>query len=176
MNGQSTTTVPNVAFTLQGAKTIGTGPSGPVYKYSATLSSDASGHAVVSNLEWDNYTVSVPSSTGYDIASACNPQPETLPPDGSVSSTFYLIAHTTNSLLVDVRDGATGATLPGAYVQVAQNGTSVGTSTDPCGQSFFSGLASASNYTVAVGALGHATSTISNVNVSGQSRLSVQLN
>lgn len=176
INGQSTTTAPNVSFTMQGAKTIGSGPSGPVYKYSQSLSTDGSGSVTIPNLGWDAYTISVPASSGYDVASACNPQPESLAPGASQTTTLYLVAHTTNSLLVDVRDATSGTLLPGASVTLSRTGFSSTVTTDPCGQAFFSGLTASSAYSVEVDDSGYTTNTTSGVSVSGQSRFSVQLN
>ncbi len=176
IGGQTATSVPSVAFTLQGTKTIGSGPDGPVYKYSAAFSSDTSGSVTVSDLEWDSYTIQVDGATGYDVASACDPQPESLAPGASMTTALFVVAHTAHSLLIDVRAAATGALLSGAYAELTRTGFSSATTTDPCGQVFFSGLGSAADYTVVVGASGYATSTTENVNVLGQSFLSVQLN
>ncbi len=170
----STTALANVTFTMTGAKTIGTGPSGTLYKYSQSLSSGASGTLTVPNLEWDSYTIAVGGS--YDIASACNPQPESLAPGASMTTDLYLAPHTTNSLLVDVHAASNGTLVSGATVMLTRTGFLAATSTDRCGQSFFSNLTAASTYTVAVGQAGHATTTISNVNVSGTKRLSATLN
>ena len=62
------------------------------------------------------------TSTGYDVASACNPQPESLSPGAVMTSNFYLTAHTTYSLLVNVRASATGALIPGATVTLTRTG------------------------------------------------------
>ena len=166
----------NIAFTLVGAKTIGSGPSGTIYKYNQNLSSGASGSVTIPNLEWDNYTITIPGSTGYDIASACNPQPESLSPGAVMTSNFYLTAHTTNSLLVNVRASATGALIPGATVTLTRTGFNSTLTADACGQTFFPNLTSASNYSISVSAAGHTTYTSTTVNVSGTTDLSVVLN
>ncbi len=168
--------LPNIAFNLQGAKSIGSGPSGTIYKYSQNLSTGASGSITIPSLEWDNYTVTIPSSTGYDIASACNPQPESLSPGATMTSNFYLVAHTAESLLVNVRSAATGALVPGAIVTLSKTGFSSTLTADACGQTFFSGLPSAGTYSISVSAAGHTTYTSSTVSVSGTSGLSVVLN
>jgi hypothetical protein len=63
---------PNVAFTLTGAKTIGsTGAGAPIYKTVIATSTDASGTATLS-LEWDTYTFAV---SGYAEASTSLPTP-----------------------------------------------------------------------------------------------------
>lgn len=175
------TPLPNIPFTLQGAKTIGSGPP-LVYKYSSSLTSGSGGGVTLSNLEWDTYTLIVPSSSGYDIASACHPTTEqlvspsattqfALQPGSNTFSQLYLAPHTTNSLLVEVRSAATGADLPGATVML----TGVGTKTsDQCGQVFFSGL-SATSYAYTISNPGNTTANGS-VNVSGSTRVTVTLN
>lgn len=171
------TALPNIAFTLQGAKTIGSGPSGTLYKYSTSQNSGAGASVSLSNLEWDTYTILVNgTTTGYDIASACRPQPELLYPGTSQQNDLYFLAHTVNSLLVDVRASSTGALLKNATVNLKRTTLYSSTSTtDYCGQTFFPSLTSASNYTLTVFATGYATSTTTNVNVAGTSKRSVGL-
>ncbi|MBV9159138.1 MAG: carboxypeptidase regulatory-like domain-containing protein [Candidatus Kaiserbacteria bacterium] len=171
------TPLPNIALTMTGAKTIGTGPSGAVYKYSQTINTGASASVTVPNLEWDAYTLAVASSSSaYDIASACGPQPESLAPGAAMTTALYLLAHTANSLLVDVRASATGNLIPGASVTLSRTGFSSALTSDNCGQAFFSGLI-ASTYTIVVSAPGYVTYTGTNaVTVSGTTRYSVTLN
>lgn len=169
--------LPNIAFNLVGAKTIGSGPSGTIFKYNQNLTTGASGSITIPNLEWDNYTATISgTATGYDIASACNPQPESLSPGAVMTSNFYLTAHTTNSLLVNVRSAATGALIPGATVSLTRTGYSSTLAADPCGQAFFPSLTSASNYSISVSATGHTTYTSNTVSVAGTTDLSVVLN
>lgn len=168
--------LPNIAFSLIGAKTIGSGSSGTIYKYNQNLSTGASGSVTIPNLEWDNYTVTIPGSTNYDVASACNPQPESLSPGAVMTSNFYLTAHTTNSLLVNVRASATGALIPGATVILTRTGYNSTLTADACGQTFFPSLTSATNYSISVSAAGHTTYTSNTVSVTGTTDLSVVLN
>ncbi len=168
--------LPNIAFTLSGAKTIGSGPSGSVYKYSATHNSGPSSSVTISNLEWDNYSIDVPASSGYSVAAACNPQPESLAPGGSQTSALYLMPYTAHSALIDVRSAATGALLPNATVRLTRTGYNKALVTDSCGQAFFSSLASAT-YTIEVTLPGYTTYTGTNeVSVSGATKFSVTLN
>ncbi len=173
----------NLAFTMQGAKTIGSGPSGPVYKYNQAQSTGAPGSVTISNVEYDSYTLSVASATGYDISSSCSTQPVVVAPSASVTTLLYVSPHTTNSLLVDVKNAA-GAAIPNASVHVyraiapASNTTILA---DSCGQSFFTNMASGTSgsgnaYSISVSAAGYTTYTSTTVNVSGTSRLSVILN
>lgn len=172
------TPLPTITFGMTGAKTIGSGPSGTLYKYSqSSLQTGSAGVLVIPNLEWDSYTVTVNgTSTGYDISSSCGTQPESLAPGGSLTTDLMLSAHTVNSLLVDVRSSATGALLQNATVMLTRTGFSANALTDSCGQAFFSSLTSGNAYTVAAGLAGHATTTVTNVLVGGASRRSVTIN
>lgn len=168
--------LPNLVLTLRGTKTIGSGPGGTLYKYSANHNSGAGGSVTVSNLEWDTYMTSVSgTSTGYTIASSCAPQPETLSAGIHQISNLYFAPYTTHSLLVDVRSAATGALVSNASVQLRRTGFDTTVSSDACGQSYFGTLSSAT-YRVTVTAPGYATYDNLSVPVSGQSLHSVPLN
>lgn len=168
------TPVPNIAFTLRGAKTIGSGPSGTLYKYDQNLSTNASAVNALSGLEWDSYTLTVDGATGYDIASSCAPQPNSLSPGGALSTDIYLAPHTTNSLLVDLRSGTTSALIANALISISRTGFSATTTTDACGQAFFSGL-SATNYTIDASLAGYTSASASST-VSGQTSASILFN
>lgn len=173
--------LPNVSFTLRGAKTIGTTAGGAlIYKYDAAHSSGVSGSVLLQNLEWDAYTVIVADTTGYDVSSACAPQPETLTSNSSQTTRLTLSPHTTNSLLVDVKTGG-GVVIPNASVRLTRGGYDVTNVSDACGNAFWSGLSSGTvgggnAYTIEASAAGYQTFTSSEVNVSGTSRLSIILN
>ena len=167
--------LPNIPFTLRGAKTIGTGPSGTLYKYDVAQNSGAGASLTIPNLEWDLYSIIINSSTGYNVSSACNPQPESLAAGASQTSSIFLLPATTNSMLVDVRSSLTGALLPNASVRLRRTGYDTTVQTDSCGQAFFSGL-SASNYQVTVTMSGYTTYDNTAVSVSGATTHSVGLN
>lgn len=174
------TPIPNVDFNMRGAKTIGSGPAGPVYKYDVTSSSGPSGAVTLQSIEYDSYTISVPASEGYDIASSCLPQPTVVAPGATMASRLYLMPHTANSLLVDVKNPS-GTTVPDASVRLYRGAFTSTIETDQCGQSFFSGIAAGSvggdnPYSVEVTAPGYTTFTSSEVNAVGTARLSVILN
>ncbi|MCR4281228.1 MAG: carboxypeptidase regulatory-like domain-containing protein [Candidatus Kaiserbacteria bacterium] len=164
-----------IPFTMRGAKTIGSGPNGTIYKYDQTLSTDSSGILSIPNLEWDSYTMTVAPATGYDLASSCLPQPIVLAPNTSLSAQLYFSLHTTDSLLVDVKN-STGNVLSGATVQLTKGGSYDRTIiADACGQAFFDSLTNG-NYSISVSAVGFQTYDVSGINVTGSSRLSVTLN
>jgi len=172
--------LPDISFTMQGAKTIGSGPGGPVYKYDGTHSSGASARIELANIEYDSYTLAIPASSGYDIASSCGPQPSVITPASSAVSRLYLTPHTTHSLLVDVKN-AGGTLLPGATVRLSRGAYDTTVVADQCGQAFFSNLSSGTvgggnAYTIDVSASGQTPYSSAEVNVSGTTRLSVILN
>ena len=162
------------SFTLRGAKTIGTGPAGAVYKYEASHTTNSSGTLTIPNLEWDSYTLSVAPVTGYDIASACSPQPVVLAPNSTAAIGIYFAPDTTNNLLVDVKN-TTGSIISGASVRLTKGGSYDTTKiSDACGQAFFSGLTNG-NYSLAVSAPGYQTFSSSGIDVTGTSNHSITL-
>jgi hypothetical protein len=174
--------LPNLVFSLQGLKTIGSGPSGLIFKYSTTtLSTGATAGMNVANLEWDTYTISVNgASTGYDIASSCAPQPEALVPGDYQSTLLHMVPHTTNSFLVDVRSSA-GVVIPEASVRLYRGAYDTTKNTDGCGYTHFNSLSSGSPgggnpYSLDVSASGFQSFSASDVTVSGTSKLSIVLN
>lgn len=173
--------LPNLVFGLQGLKTIGSGPSGLIFKYATTtLSTGPTAGVNVANLEWDTYTISVNGTTGYDIASSCAPQPEALAPGDYQSTSIYLVPHTTHSFLVDVRSSS-GSIIPGASVRLYRGAYDVTSATDGCGHAHFSSLGSGSPgtgnaYSLDVSAAGYQSFSATDVTVSGSSKLSVILN
>ena len=164
--------LPNIAFSMQGAKTMGSGPEGTLYKYSANLNSGPSGVITIPNMEWDDYSVAVAGSTSYDVASSCNPQPETLSPGANTLTFLYLATHTTNSLLADVKSA--GLLIQNASVRLFEAEYDTTLTTDRCGQAFFSNVPAAT-YSVTVSANGYIPVTQNDINISGTSRLSVAI-
>jgi hypothetical protein len=176
--------LPAVSFTLKGAKAIGSGSAGTIYKYSTTQNSGAAASVTLTNMEWDTYELA-PSGTTYDIASACHPQSESatylasstkfsLAPNTQTVSSIYFVVHTINAVAVDVHSTASGALIPYANVRLYKTGYDTTQTADSCGQTMFSGL-SAGNYTLVVSASSFATSTTA-VTVGGTTRSSVSLN
>lgn len=145
--------------------------NGPVYKYEQSLQTDADAKLTMSGLEWDTYVVGFPSTPGYTLAIACNPQPEYLAPGSSQVSRFYFAPRATNALGVEVR--AAGALFSGATVALSKSGYSA-TSTTMCGQSYFNYLPSGT-YTLTVSATGYQTYANPNVPVAGTSTQQVTL-
>lgn len=174
------TPLPNVSFTMQGAKLIGSGPGGPVYKYSQTHSSGSSGSILLSNIEYDSYTLAMPTGSAYSIAASCGTQPTFVTPASNLVSRLYLTPASAHSLLVDVKN-ASGALIPGATVRLQRSAYDATVVADQCGQTFFDNLGSGSvgagnAYTIDVQASGYQAYSSSEINVSGTTRLSIILN
>lgn len=159
------TPLPNVSFMLTGAKTIGSkGDGTPIYKTTLTSSTGNEGTQVM-NLEWDSYTLSVPS---YDITDACSSPPYALAPGTNVSDSLILGPKTTNYLRVLVAD-STGTPVSGATVTLSRSGYSNTVSSSSCGSAYFGDISAASDYTVSIAKTGYTTTNFTAVPVSGQS-------
>jgi len=159
--------VPNLSFLMQGSKTLGTDINGrPVYKYNENLMTNSDGTLNISDLEWDSYRIIVSSATGYDIAD-CNPtQPISLNPDSSQTVNIKLANHQSNTLLVSVKNSA-GQALVGASVRLYKTGYNRTKLTSDSGQAFFSPLSEAT-YNLEIKMAGY-QDWLSEINVLGQS-------
>ncbi|MBN1168625.1 prepilin-type N-terminal cleavage/methylation domain-containing protein [Candidatus Woesebacteria bacterium] len=95
----------NITFNIRGDKTIGTDALDElVYKYEETLSTNASGEIVIEDLEWDNYSITIPAITGYDV-SGFNPLlPVNLLPNSEFEQKIALNSNSANSFLVTFTD------------------------------------------------------------------------
>ena len=167
--------IANVAFTLTGAKSVGTTGGGAVIpKYQTTTTTNAVGSTTIGNLEWDTYTASVNGATGYDISDVCPKIPISVAPNESTTTTHVLSTHTANSLRVYVRS-VSGSPLLGAQVRLTRSGYDVTTTTSGCGNAFFSGVSSASDYTLVTKAAGYQDDTLLNVSVTGAPALNITM-
>lgn len=156
--------LPNVSFTLRGAKTIGsTGAGEPLYKTTVADDTGVTGAASLS-MEWDVYSLTVPD---YDVIDACSAPPFTLSPGTSSDQRLILGPETANALLVSVRD-ASGTPVSGASVTLSRTGYTSTVTTSSCGTAYFGGVTSASTYTVESVKAGYTTQTQTNVAVSGK--------
>ncbi|RTL01733.1 MAG: carboxypeptidase regulatory-like domain-containing protein [Neisseriaceae bacterium] len=154
--------VPNVAFTLTGAKTIGsTGGGSPIYKTTVASTTSSVGTRTMP-LEWDSYKLTL---SGYDVIDACGAPPFSLSPGTAYDHALYLGVATTNRILVTVKD-ALGVPVQGATVTVSKTGFSSSVSSSSCGTAYFGGLSSGT-YSVQIAKTGYTTTTFSNVSISG---------
>ncbi len=160
-------TVTDVPFTMRGAKTIGEDENGdPVYKYNAEHSSGDAGEIGLIDIEWDNYTFGLATTTDLNLVDTDPaPQPLSVEPDTSNTMTLYVRAD--DSLAVTVQEEGTADPVFAADVRVQEDGGSYDTTqeTNEDGKTLFTPLES-TTYTVTVSASDYATTTDS-VSVSG---------
>jgi prepilin-type N-terminal cleavage/methylation domain-containing protein len=128
----SCSAVPNVGFTIAGAKTIDS--AGLIPKYSATTSTDSTGNLTLNNMEWDSYTFGL-NSVSYDLAGLNLLNPVPLNPNTTQNVLLVVTPKTPKSLLVTVKDSATLLPLTNATVMLS-NGSGY-SSTQTTGQGFF---------------------------------------
>lgn len=166
--------LPNITFNLRGDKAIGTDINDdPVYKFEQDFATDASGNLTITDVEWDNYTLSLPGGT-YDIAGTNPLLPFVVLPDTTFDFDFTLAASSANSLLITFLDdtaqpiASVSANL--ANIPLYDDTLTSGGTTDPdFGQVFFPDL-SAANYNLTATASGYLDHTES-VTVSGYTKL-----
>ncbi len=163
----SSTPAENVPFTMHGAKTIGEDENGDsVYKYDESHSSGDTAEIGIIDLEWDEYTFGMATTTDLNLVNTDpGPQPIALPPDGSKTVVLYVRAD--NSLAVTVQEEGTGDPIFAADVRVQGEGGDYDTtqSTNEEGETLFTPLKE-STYDVTLTAPNYATTTDS-VAVSG---------
>lgn len=164
----------NIPVTLTSTKTIGTDSGGaPLYKHILAQTTGSDGLTIFDNVEWDSYTLVVDGAgAGFDIAEACPALPVGVLPNNIKDVSLFMEPHTTNSLRVGTVDEG-GAVLVGALVHITATGYSEMHTTGPCGQTLFPALSSSASYQVEVGKAGHATTTLTEVGVTGTDALQV---
>ncbi len=111
--------VPNIGFSLAGAKLIGTAPN--VLKYDQSFSTDGAGLRALSNLEWDNYTLTVPVGA-YALRGAIPLSPIVVPPNSAQNAKIVVEPQIPQSLLVTVRDSTSLLPLSNASVRLTVTG------------------------------------------------------
>ena len=155
---------PNIAFTLTGAKTIGTDGSGnPLMKttVTGTTGPDAT---VTESLEWDAYTLSLSSA---HLIESCIPSPYILAPAEATSTALLVGTPSTNTLSIQILNNL-GDILPNAKVILSSSDYAATIPTSACGLAYFNELA-AGQYRATVSAPGHAAKTFTNIPVAGHS-------
>lgn len=104
------------AFSIQSSKLLGTVPD--VYKFSTTTQTGGAGIVALQNIEWDSYNVTSTGS-GYDVIGSLPLIPFTVNPATNMDVRFVFGSPTLRSLLVSVKDAATGAGIQGATVSLS---------------------------------------------------------
>ena len=156
------TPLPNVSFTLTGAKTIGTDSNNKsIYK---TIVNDATGSSAskTETLEWDAYSLALGS---LPIIESCQASPYQIQPATATTTTIIAGTATTNTLPIIV-DNASNSTIPNAQVVLTNSGYAATVPTSLCGLAYFNSLASGT-YSATISAVGHTTKVFSGITVSG---------
>lgn len=167
--------IASVPFSLTGTKTVGTYvDTSPVYKYTASNTTDGAGEVLISGLEWDSYKVTLNTSS-YNIKEACNNIPYILTPAVTDILKLTLVPSVAHSVRVSVFD-VTGGPLYNALVTLSRPGFTDTGNTSLCGQIFFgSGVSSNTDYTISVQKNGFTTQTLTPVEVNGETVFKVVL-
>lgn len=166
------TPLPNVPFSIHGAKTIGISAGGtPVYKFEEDNTTTQYGTWIITPIEADGYTITLPSGSPYIVQELC-PIAPSVQPSQSATASMVLANATAHSLRAIITGG--GNPLQDATVTLSGNGVNQTYSTSACGQVLFSGIPSGT-YTATVTAAGYQTTFDTNVSVSGASTLSITL-
>lgn len=106
----------NIPFTLEGTKVLGINPD--ILAYTENHTTGGAGTLTTSNLEWDTYTFS-PGSLVYDLAGSSPLLSMTLSPGATVDALLVLEPRVPKSLLVSVKDSATGLPVADATVTIS---------------------------------------------------------
>lgn len=110
------TPLSGVPVRVLGQKKIGQTPD--VYKYDQIHVSDAIGLIDLPNLEWDTYKFSLATTSSWFLAGSSALTALLISPDTSPEIILTAVDKNPNSLLVSVRDGATGLPLSRAEVLI----------------------------------------------------------
>ncbi|MEZ4103961.1 MAG: prepilin-type N-terminal cleavage/methylation domain-containing protein [Candidatus Paceibacterota bacterium] len=150
---------------IRGDKTIGTlVDASPVYKYDISTTTDTLGRIDLKDIEWDVYTLSLGGF--YVVKDACPASPYNLSPNTAEQATYLLSPTTANSLRLKVVD-VSGDAIIGATVELIKSGLSQGFAyTSWCGQVYFDGLASDTDYELNISANEYISQNISPYSIS----------
>lgn len=114
--------ISGVNLNVQGSKLIGTNPN--VFKFNQNFTSSGSGQVALNSIEWDTYTPTLLSGQSYIISGTSPIQNIDVLPGTSQTFTMILSTNSTaNSLLVIVKDAASGAALENANVHLQKGGS-----------------------------------------------------
>jgi hypothetical protein len=160
------TPLPNIAFTLTGAKTIGTTAGGAnIYKTTVNDNTGATG-TKSETLEWDAYMPTL----GSQIIDNCPTAPYALLPGTTLPVSVILGTPTATTLPILVVNSAS-TTLASAKVILTKSGYAATVPTSACGIAYFNNLSNGT-YSATVSAAGYSTKTFSNISVSGHTATS----
>lgn len=172
---ESESAVPNVPFTLTGDKTIGTNGGQPVYKYSASHTTDGSGQVLVPDLEFDGYRFDLDTSS-YTIAEVIGGDPFEKRAGVDEAVTLVLESPSAHSLRATVNT-IYNDPIAGASVQLTDLSGPYDTTqeTSIYGQTYFSSGVSSSTYELQVTAPGYDDYLVPSLAINGNVEIAVQL-
>ncbi len=145
----------NITLHIQGAKRKGLDGNGdPVYKFDENDISNTSGIINLNDIEWDDYTITIDASSGYDINETDPVVPVAILPLDNTTVTVKLEPTADHSLLAIVKD-VNDQPIEGASVKVTNvDGYDKTILTSSAGQAFFTPLTEATT-TIAVTKIGY---------------------
>lgn len=127
---ETCSSVGSVDFNLLGSKIIGTNPT--VIKYNQNKITDAGGSLSVSDIEWDSYLITLIDGV-YELVGINPILPVGVIPNSSQNLQLVVAPKNPQTLLVTVKDSATGLPLSGVTVILTKAGFSA---TSITGQGF----------------------------------------
>jgi hypothetical protein len=104
---------------MSGTKLISATPD--VLKYDQWMQTDASGQLSLNTIEWDDYTIAATSSS-YELAGVMPLQPVSIAPGSTQNIQLVMVNKSSPSVLVTVKDVATGLPVTGADVTLEKGG------------------------------------------------------
>lgn len=108
--------IPDIPFSISGSKLIGTTPD--VKKYSGSFATGGSGVKTLSDLEWDNYDMSVNQGGSYDLIGVNPSFPLNVLPNALHNIQIVLAPVDPISRVISVIDGASLLPLSGVSVHM----------------------------------------------------------
>jgi len=162
---------PGVTFQVESGKTIGQDSGGMlIHKYDEAHTTNASGEALLSAMEFDTYDVTVTS--GESIIAACPTLPIVLDPGITFDQHIVTEMATPHAYKVTVLN-ALGTPIQNADVRLQGVGGTAASLTDECGTAYIPALTQ-QTYTISVVASGY-TPHASTVDIDGLTTDSIQL-
>lgn len=162
---ESVTPASSLTFDIRGNKLLGTlADTTPVYKFNQSRTTDSNGEVSLTDMEFDNYTLSF---TSNNIASACPAHPYVQEAGVDGDAEFVLTSAHTDYLRLVIEDDL-GRPIPGVSARLQRSGYDQTRTTDVCGNAYFgSGLTGDSDYTLDISATGYSTLNLTNVSPAG---------
>lgn len=158
--------VANVSLNIIGERPIGhDGEGNTIFRNQfSNQITNASGQLILSNIEWDKYTITI-NSSDYDLAEISPPNPVNITPNENQVVTLVLVPHADNTLKITVVDSINDP-ISSASVHIIGTGFDQTKTTSSAGQVFFTPLNS-ETYNIEVSKAGYETF-LGSQEVSGQ--------